>query len=298
MKNERRLRGITQVCLAGFGFGFLGIFGKLAFQRGFTVGELLSCRFLCAATLLWLGVLTFQPRLIKASWREVLVCAFLGIFGYAVFASLYFGAIQGVSASLAALLLYTYPALVTVGAAVFLKENPGPKGWLALPLASLGLGILLWGETRIDSWLSVLMGFAAAACYASYILLSSRLQKNISPLTSGLYVITFASLGLFVFHRPNLHRVLEFTILDWSLIFSLAVVCTIGPMILFLAGLQKLGNSQASLLSTVEPLTAAIFAGLILKERLTPLQLGGGVLIISALALTALAKPDERLTSD
>lgn len=272
--------GILQITLASFLFGFLGIFGKMAFRLDITLGELLSSRFILASLILWIFLLLFKFPLVRVSKQQLLLCFLLGICGYAVFSSLYFISIRGVSASLAALLLYTYPSLVTVGSYFLLKEQVTRKQWLALPAVSLGLVILLWGETKINSWVSVYAGIGAAFCYSFYILASRRFQKNISPITSGLYVMSFASLGLIIFHRPNLIRIVSFSSTQILVIFAIALLCTIFPLILFLGGLQKLRSSQASLISTLEPVTAIIVSSLYFQDLMSYTQWPGVFLIL------------------
>ena len=59
-------------------------------------------------------------------------------------------------------------------------------------------------------------------------------------------------------------------------------------MILFLKGLEKLTNAEASMLSTIEPLTAAILATIVLGEKLSGVQIAGGVLVLGALIASSL----------
>ena len=132
-----------QLAAAGFGFGFLGIFGKLAFRSGLTVGELLTLRFLVAAILLGGFLFAFARHRLRIDLRQFIICAVLGILGYAVFASLYFKAIEGVSVALASLLLYTYPVMVILGARFLFKERLSKAQWLAMPVAIGGLALLL-----------------------------------------------------------------------------------------------------------------------------------------------------------
>lgn len=63
---------------------------------------------------------------------------------------------------------------------------------------------------------------------------------------------------------------------------------TLGPLVLFLSGLQRLTNAEASILSLLEPLTAVVAAAVLLGERLAPVLLFGGALILAALALSSL----------
>jgi len=55
----------------------------------------------------------------------------------------------------------------------------------------------------------------------------------------------------------------------------------------FLAGLQRLGASRSSILSTLEPVVTLLLAAVCLGEALLPLQLAGGAMILVAAALVA-----------
>ena len=119
-----RLAG-TVACLAsGAAFGAMGIFGKLAYGEGATVGTLLSVRFAVAAALFWALLLARGGiRRARALPRPHLAAALaLGAVGYALQAGCYFAALTRIDASLLALVLYTFPALVA-GASVALGRE-------------------------------------------------------------------------------------------------------------------------------------------------------------------------------
>lgn len=281
-----RLRGGIEVSLAGLCFGFLGIFGKLAFASGLNVGEILTWRFLSAGLILLLLLAIIRPRLLKIDRRQFLICFCLGVFGYNVFATFYFKAIEGVSASLAALLLYTFPALVTIGARLWLKETISHRQKLAIAVAAFGCAALVWGEITLKSWTAVGYGLLSALTYAIYILASRRWQKEIHPITSGFYVILFAGLALFVWHQPSPSALLNFSSSQFGYIAGLAVISTILPMILFLSGLQKLKGAEASVISTIEPVAATVLSVLIFKEELGLSHILGGASILLSVLLT------------
>lgn len=288
-----RALGFFFVLLAGIGFGFLGIFGRIAFQSGMTVGELLTFRFFTAAVLLWLGLFIFKRQLVVLSARQILISCALGIGGYAVFSTLYFKSIEGVSVPLAALLLFTFPLFVNLASHFVLKERMSRNQFFSLLLASLGLGILLWGPLVVSSNEAVFYGLGAAIVYAIYVVVSGKVQQNVPPLSSSLYVITAAGIALFLFHQPDLSRIAEFNVKQLTSIIGLAIVSTIGPLTFFLAGLQRLPSSQASIIVMVEPVVAAFAAGLILGEHLTNFQLVGAGIVLSALVLNALDQKKE-----
>ena len=116
----------TCACLAsGAAFGAMGIFGKLAYGEGATVGTLLSVRFALAALLFWAIVLGARGgrRAVRRLPRRHLAAGLaLGAVGYALQAGCYFAALTRIDASLLALVLYTFPALVA-GASVALGRE-------------------------------------------------------------------------------------------------------------------------------------------------------------------------------
>lgn len=285
-----RTLGLFYVLMAGVGFGFLGIFGRIAFQNGMTVGELLTWRFATAALLLWIGLFFFKPRLLLIPIKQILISCALGIGGYAVFSTFYFKSIEGISVPLAALLLFTFPIFVNLGAHFVLKHRMTKIQSLSLIMACLGLGILLWGPMFVNSKAAVLYGLGAAIVYAIYVLVSGQVQRNVPPLSSSLYVITAAAVTLFFYHQPNPERILSFSAVEITCIVGLATISTIGPLTFFLAGLQRLPSSQASIVVMVEPVVASIAAGYLLGERLTGFQLTGAAIVIGALVLNALEK--------
>jgi DME family drug/metabolite transporter len=91
--------------------------------------------------------------------------------------------------------------------------------------------------------------------------------------------------ALLLFHSPQIQHLTSFDRTQAGIIFGMAILCTIVPMTLVLGSLQKLKKTEVALLSMIEPLTATLASWLLLKEGLTPLQLIGGVLILSGLGL-------------
>ncbi len=280
--------GVSQLVLASVGFGFLGIFGKIAFRNGLDIGALLTYRFTLAALLLWIGCLLFKPQLVRLEKNQIFISALLGILGYAIFSTLYFTAIKGVTVALASLLLYTYPFWVSLCSHWVLKERMNTKQWLCLLGASIGLAILMWGKIEVSNWFAVAAGLGSALTYAIYILVSARFQKEVNPLSSSLYVISFTAFALYLFHRPNMGAALELSTEQARSVIGIAIICTILPLTLILAGLQKMKSSEAALLTMIEPITASIVAFILFNESLSARQLIGAMLVLGALTASTL----------
>ena len=122
--------------LSAAGFGAMAIFGKLAYEEGIGVGDLLLARFALAAAAL-LALAWARGALRGLSRRAVLVSLAMGAVGYATQSGLFFSALERMDASLLALILYTYPVLVCAAAVALGRERASarqsPRCWPRRP---------------------------------------------------------------------------------------------------------------------------------------------------------------------
>ena len=288
--------GIIEAVASGIGFGLLGVLVKAAFAVGFSPGEHLALRFLNGAVLLWMFNLINPNTKAILPWRDGIVCLLLGVFGYAVFSSCYFAALNGLSVSMTVLLLYTYPILVACGAWFFFSQKPNGRVKASLPIMLFGLLLLVWGEFSVGNPGALFFAIAAPILYSSYILFSSRFIGHINPIVAVAYIQTGAALALSLVYLKDFDRTVSLIANYWYLIASVAIFCTVLPMLLFLRSLQKLPASTVSMLSTAEPITGVLAASLILNERLTVVQIIGAIVIVAVLIYSSKSpRPESSL---
>lgn len=281
-----RQLGILQILLAGFFFGFLGLFGKKAYALGLSPGEFLAFRFLTASILLGAWRTIRKPASRSVTGFEKLRAFLLGALGYAVFSTCFFTALEGLSVSLTVLLLYLYPIWVTAGARIFLGERL--TGWhlIALPVAVGGLVLLLWGELQVRDPFYLAAGVCSSLFYTAYILISRKVLKDVPPFTSSFFVMLGAGTVLSLLHLRAIPAEPEL----WLVILGTSVISTILAISLFLAGLQKLSGAEASLLSLAEPCTGVFLGVLLFGDSMLPPQWAGAALIFAGISLVALGK--------
>ena len=282
------------LCLASAAaFGAMGVFGKLAYEEGATVGTLLATRFVLAAALLWVFVAwSGAARDLRAvSRRDLGLAVALGAVGYGAQAGAYFAALERLDASLLSLLVYTFPVMVTVTAIALGREAASRRTAVALALASTGLVLVLAGAAAgaLDP-LGTMLGLGAAVVYSGYILLSEGVAARVGPLALSTLVCTGAATTLSLAGlaggdlQPGSVSAAGFAWLG-----GLAVVSTVGAVGLFFAGLRRVGPAAASILSTLEPVVTVALASAAFGEALGPAQLAGGALVL--LAVVAIRAP-------
>jgi drug/metabolite transporter (DMT)-like permease len=271
------------LCLASAAaFGCMTIFGKLAYDAGVTVGDLLLVRFALAAALL-LAIASAMGALRGLGRRAVLAGLALGAVGYATQAGLYFLALERMEASLLSLLLYTYPAMVTVAAIVLGREQPTGVRLAAVGVASGGTALVLAGAgTGALDPLATALGLGAAVAYTTYILTGDRVVAGVPPLALAALVTTGATGTFTVLSLVGGGPELAFGAEGWFWLTAIALICTVGAIIAFFAGLARVGPSTAAILSTLEPPVTVALAALAFGEALTGIQLLGGALVLAA----------------
>lgn len=285
--------GAVLCLISAAGFGAMAIFGKLAYDDDVSTFTLLFVRFTLAGALFWLVIAT-RPALrpTGAGARAVLTGLGLGAVGYATQAGLFFGALQRLDASLLALLLYTYPAWVTLAALGLGREPVAGRKLVALGLSSVGLVVVLAGAAsgELDP-IGALMGVAAAVAYTIYILVADSAGLALAPLTLSALVCTGAAATFTVIGLAFGALDFGFAGQGWIWLACIAVVSTAVPIATFFAGMARVGPSSAAILSTFEPVVTVTLAFLAFGERLSALQLAGATLVLgAAVLLTAPAR--------
>ncbi len=283
---RRRLLGIALVLLSAVAFGSTSIFADLAFRDGADEFTVLLIRFaIAAAALLAMMALRRQPLPPR---RVVLGLLLLGIVGRAGQGITYFSALELAPAGLVALLLYLYPALVTLLAVVFLKERLTRGKALALLVALAGTALAA-GPSSGGQPLGVVLGLATAVIYAVYIVASSHATRKAPALTAAALIVAGTVLpyaGIVAARGATLPR----TAVGWGAIVAMALFSTVVGTVTFFAGLARVGPTNTSILSTFEPAWTVLLAALVLDERLSLVQLLGGTLILAAVLELALAR--------
>jgi drug/metabolite transporter (DMT)-like permease len=267
-------------------FGAMAIFGKLAYDVGVTPEALLLVRFTLSAVLLGM-VLVFRHGERQPVRGRVLATALgLGAIGYAAQASLYFSALESMDASLLSLILYTFPVMVTVAAALLGRDRLTPARVVALTTASAGtLLVLLGAGTGAVQPIGVLLGLGAAVTYTVYILVADTVVRRLTPVLLATLVMAGAAATLGARGLLLGGVSFDFPPSAWLWLTCIAVISTVTAMLTFFAGLKRAGPTTAAILSTFEPVVTTALAALALGESLTPVQLLGGVLVLSCVVV-------------
>lgn len=279
----QHLIGVFLIIISGISFGTGAIFARLAYESGTTPITLLFLRFGIASICMLFIMLVRGIPLPRG--RILLILMLMGAVGYVGQSFCYFTALTLVSAGLVALLLYLHPAVVTVLAVIILKEPISKWKIIALMFALVGTALTI-GPAGGGKPLGIILSLGAAFIYSFYILVGSKITKQGTAIQSSTVIITSAAIvysGIIAIKGPAFPT----TLLGWASVSAVALISTVLAIVTFLAGLERVGPTNASILSTIEPVTTVILAMLVLDEVITPLRIAGGMMILFAVIILA-----------
>lgn len=277
-----RLVGFFFVVVSAASFGTLAIFGRYAYAAGLDTLTLLFLRFALAAILM--AALLVARREPLPRGKTLLRLIGMGALGYVGQSFSYLSAIKYASAGLVALLLYLYPAFVAALSAIFLKEKISRPKIIALALAILGAA--LTANPRGGAWIGILLAISAAAIYSVYIIVGAKVMRQVSAVQSS--TVIFASAGI-VYGALTAAGSPRWPLSGegWLAVLAMVFIATVLPVGMFLEGLKRIGPTNASTLSTLEPVVTVLLAALLFDEALPLVSLLGGGMILAAALLLA-----------
>src|SRR5690349_12653460 len=135
--------GVVLTVISACAFGSGPLFAKPVYAAGLGWHVLMAWRFGIGAILAWLWVLANPGA--RAGLRRMPRLAVLGAIGLGVYytsnSATYFAGLEHVPASLAALIVYIYPAIVAVISLRVGQPLRGRRAWGALGLALVGVAL-------------------------------------------------------------------------------------------------------------------------------------------------------------
>ncbi len=278
----KQVTGILLIAISAASFGTLAIFGRFLYADGLDTFTMLFLRFGFAALLMTIILLVRREKF--PSGKILLQLVGMGALGYVGQSFSYLSAIQYASAGLVALLLYLYPMFVFVLSVLVLSEKVTWMKVVALVIALSGTALTV--DPAGGQLPGILYALSAALIYSVYIIVGTSVMKHVSAVQSA--VVIFASAGTVYGILMAINGVhLPTTNTGWINITGIVLIATVIPVVTFLAGLERIGPTNAAMLSTLEPVVTVLLAAWIFNERLKPIvMLGGGLILLAVILLT------------
>lgn len=252
-------------------------------------------RILLALPILWLLVWAERQRSSTPQPQTLADFKFLAIAGlfFAGDLSLWHWSLQITTVANSTLLTNFAPIFVTIGACLFLGEKVSSRFVIALGLAIGGAALLALQSVSLSTrqmWGDLLAIFTASV-YAAYLLSVKGLRRRFSTILIMAWSGIVSCAALFLVALCSREKMVPQDAGGWKVLLALAIVSHVGGQSLIAFGLGHLPASFSSVTLLLQPVLAAILAAAMLKEPLTLLQVIGGVITLTGVALASRATP-------
>lgn len=294
--------GLGTAIVSAAAFGTSGTFATSLLRAGWSPAAAVTTRLLIAALALTVPAvleLRRRPGTIRTGWPTLVL---YGLIPIATCQLCYFEAVRHLSVAVALLLEYSGILLVVGWMWARHRQVPTrttPVGSVAA-IAGLILVLNLAGDHHL-AVIGLLWGLGSAVGLAVYFVLSAHVDDGLPPLVvawGGMWsgavgMALVGALGILPIHAPQHPVVLAGYRMSWMV--SLLGVGLLAGAFAYVSGIaaaRALGARVASFVGLAEVLFAALYAWLLLGQRLSPLQLAGAALVVGGIVLVRLGEPD------
>lgn len=286
---QQSVKGGLLVLLSALGFGLIPIFGLYAYGGGINVSTLLFIRF-ALATLFFLAYILIKGYRINLKRRDLYRLFLLGAVFYTLHSTFYLTSVRYITPSLASLLLYTYPIIVVFLSCIFEGGKLTRPVVTSMVISFTGVLLILGTSYGQFHGTGIALALTTSLVYATYIILVNRLIKTIPPVIASTFVSLFAGVGIVGLSLFTERLSFTFSPVVWLPICGLVFFSTIMAILAFYQGIELLGPAKASILSMTEPLFTTVISAVLFQERLTIMQVVGGVAVLSGAVLITRAR--------
>lgn len=280
---------VISVLAAGMLWGSMGLFSRTLGDYGLTPEELIIVRVGIAAVLFLIQGLIKDRSSLRVKPKDFWCFIGSGIMSLMFFTYCYFNAIEMMTLSAAAILLYTAPAIVMLLSALLFKERVTENKVIALVLAVGGCALAsgIAGGNLGMTASGILFGLGSGLGYALYSIFARfALNRGCSSTTINLYSCILAAIGAAIIFRPSdlISHVFQSPSVT-ALCFAAAFVTCFLPYAFYTYGLSGLENGKASVITSVEPVVASLIGVIVYHETMNMFNIVGIVLVLAAIVL-------------
>jgi len=249
---------------------------------------LVQTRMTFSCILLLLFFLIFHRDVLRVKVKDLYRFVMLGIIGNAGSNFFYYFTIRETNVATAILLQYMAPLFVLAFAAFSGEEKLTVTKVVAGVVSLAGCFLAVAGKELSIIHLSrigLLTGIGAAFSWAFSNVWSRRLVKDYSTWTILVYAFMSGSVFWLCVNTPADIIGAGYPLRTWGLFFGFAIISILIPHSFYLMGIRYLTASRAIITATSEPIIAILTAYVFLNEVLSPVQIIGAFLVISAIVL-------------
>lgn len=226
------------------------------------------------------------------NWRDTLGLIIFGVFGMALCQYTYFRSIVIAGAGIATVLQYLAPSMIIIYLLVHYGKRPSTGEIISVILALAGT-ICLMGNNgfSFESFRSDVLfwGLLSAVGVAVYSVSPVRLLATYGTIPIvGFGMLLSGLVAAALFQQPHSYATWDV----WTVVgcFNVVFLGTIVSFNAYLEGVKRIGAVSGSILSSIEPISAAFFGWALLGNQFNWVGILGMAMIIATVIIIALEK--------
>ena len=217
----------------------------------------------------------------------------LGLLGTTGYQFLFIQGLRATTASTSSMIAPMTPVFIAMLSYFLRLERIHWAAWIGIAVSFTGFYLLLTGQGGPMNLNSAtvranLLVLAANLMWALYTVFSRPLLARIPPLRLAVLTTSFGTLFYLPLAAGGIAdiRIGRIPAQAWGAVFYSGVLAIVVGYAVYYSSVRKVGNTKTAIYSNLNPVFATIFAVLFLRERVTPLQVGGGLVIFLGVYLT------------
>ena len=226
------------------------------------------------------------------NWRDTLGLIIFGVFGMALCQYTYFRSIVIAGAGIATVLQYLAPSMIIIYLLMRYGKRPSTGEIISVILALVGT-ICLMGNNgfSFESFCSDVLfwGLLSAVGVAVYSVSPVRLLATYGTIPIvGFGMLLSGLVAAALFQQPHSYATWDV----WTVVgcFNVVFLGTIVSFNAYLEGVKRIGAVPGSILSSIEPISAAFFGWALLGNQFNWVGILGMAMIIATVIIIALEK--------
>ncbi len=283
-----RWLAMVLVIIGASSYGLLSSFIKMAYDQGFTDGQITPAQMTMGTLFVWVLILFHKKSWVnpfKGPWIKL---GLIGIFGLALTTVFFNIALKELNASLSIILLFQFTWMTIAMDCIVKRRLPRKAESIAIVLILAGtlLAVNVF-ETNWEqfSLLGILYGLLSALTYSIFLFFTGQVVSTLPPLMNSAIMLTAAMPVMYILYPPTVFvHENGSTLLLWGLL--LGFLGQVVPTVSFNIGIPRIGSTLAAMLGSVELPVAVIAAYLLIGEPVNGLQWLGMGLILGGIIIS------------
>lgn len=259
---------------------------KIAYTS-FTPMLVCLLRFIISSVLMTLyGLTRKRPHPTKQDWKNIMLSA---VFGITVYYALENIGLTLTTASDASLISASYPVITVIVGMLFYNIHISRKSWIGILTAMLGIFILTarTAEAASDAFTGDMLLIMDGFLWGFYNYITQAVSSRCDSYSISWYQILIGTVLFVPLTFIEAPVIGEVTLPAVLALLYLGICCTMAALILYNYGLRSVSAKTAVSLMNLMPVFGLLFSALILHEKITLIQIIGGIIVLIGVGLSA-----------